>query len=303
MNGSVKEGPDFLCIGMGKSGTTWIFDQCQYHPDFWMPPIKELHYLDSEFPRRTSNRFLRRSNETALTKREQQGHRPLEDRDFVFLKEMRDVKGQPMNLERYAEMFRFKGDQLSGDVTPSYCTIPEDLIARVMARFPDVKIVFMIRDPVSRAWSHLLMKQRGDKIEASSLLEPDKFRALLQASKLTKTGSAAELERKWLRHVPPSQFRHYFFEDLVSDSHAVSTDVLAFLGSDPARNPVEPSHNRKAEKPKLRMSAEIREILVQQFAGEIADCAGYFGGHANGWAAKYGIGAGERSPVAAAAQG
>jgi hypothetical protein len=47
---SATSGPDFICIGMQKAGTGWLFDQLQYHPDFWMPPIKEIHYLDRDPP-------------------------------------------------------------------------------------------------------------------------------------------------------------------------------------------------------------------------------------------------------------
>ena len=43
---SLPVGPDFICIGMQKAGTGWAYDQLQYHPDFWMPPVKEIHYLD-----------------------------------------------------------------------------------------------------------------------------------------------------------------------------------------------------------------------------------------------------------------
>jgi hypothetical protein len=47
-------GTDFLCIGMVKGGTGWLFDQLQFHPDFWMPPIKEMHYLDRAAGARTN---------------------------------------------------------------------------------------------------------------------------------------------------------------------------------------------------------------------------------------------------------
>jgi len=39
-------GPDFLCIGAHKAGSTWLYQQLDSHPDFWMPPVKELHYFD-----------------------------------------------------------------------------------------------------------------------------------------------------------------------------------------------------------------------------------------------------------------
>src|SRR5262249_53298630 len=146
--------------------------------------------------------------------RKARGNRPLEDRDYVFLNELVAFEGQPMDLERYAAMFRFKNDQLSGDVTPSYCALSEEVIARVMARFPHLKIILMLRDPVSRAWSHFAMKHRNEAIETSTLREPDKFRELLRTSKVTATGSPSQIYRKWSGFVTPGQFRYYFFEDL-----------------------------------------------------------------------------------------
>ncbi len=41
------EGPDFICIGLPKAGTGWLYDQLDNHPDFWMPPVKELLYLEA----------------------------------------------------------------------------------------------------------------------------------------------------------------------------------------------------------------------------------------------------------------
>jgi hypothetical protein len=38
--------PDFLCVGAQKTGTSWLYQQLAEHPDFWMPPLKELHYFN-----------------------------------------------------------------------------------------------------------------------------------------------------------------------------------------------------------------------------------------------------------------
>jgi len=38
--------PDFLGIGAQKSGTTRLYQNLAAHPQIWMPPVKELHYLD-----------------------------------------------------------------------------------------------------------------------------------------------------------------------------------------------------------------------------------------------------------------
>src|SRR3984957_2732032 len=38
--------PDFLCIGAQKAGTTWLHKMLGQHPGAWLPPIKEIHYFD-----------------------------------------------------------------------------------------------------------------------------------------------------------------------------------------------------------------------------------------------------------------
>ena len=43
-------GPDFICVGAQKAGTRWLYDQLAFHPEFWMPPVKELHFFDGARP-------------------------------------------------------------------------------------------------------------------------------------------------------------------------------------------------------------------------------------------------------------
>ena len=41
--------PNFLGIGAQKSGTTWLHANLSQHPQIWMPPVKEIHYLDGKW--------------------------------------------------------------------------------------------------------------------------------------------------------------------------------------------------------------------------------------------------------------
>ena len=38
--------PDFIGIGAQKGGTSWLHTNLEKHPQIWLPPMKELHYLD-----------------------------------------------------------------------------------------------------------------------------------------------------------------------------------------------------------------------------------------------------------------
>ncbi len=53
--------PDFLGIGAQKSGTTWLYQNLAAHPQVWMPPVKELHYLDHK-PQSLPVRLMSRKN-------------------------------------------------------------------------------------------------------------------------------------------------------------------------------------------------------------------------------------------------
>eukprot|EP00562_Extubocellulus_spinifer_P000491 CAMPEP_0178480572 /NCGR_PEP_ID=MMETSP0696-20121128/5767_1 /TAXON_ID=265572 /ORGANISM="Extubocellulus spinifer, Strain CCMP396" /LENGTH=355 /DNA_ID=CAMNT_0020108021 /DNA_START=86 /DNA_END=1153 /DNA_ORIENTATION=- len=48
-----------------------------------------------------------------------------------------------------------------GECTPCYITLPESDIEEVRTLFPKVKLIFIARDPVDRAWSALLMELRN----------------------------------------------------------------------------------------------------------------------------------------------
>ena len=46
--------PNFMCIGAQKSGTTWLYQNIRFHPEIWLPPVKELDY----FSRSSSSPWL-----------------------------------------------------------------------------------------------------------------------------------------------------------------------------------------------------------------------------------------------------
>ena len=45
-------GPDFICIGARKTGTTWLYNFLRAHPGCAMPNIKEINFFNSVLVRR-----------------------------------------------------------------------------------------------------------------------------------------------------------------------------------------------------------------------------------------------------------
>lgn len=287
----VVRGPDFICIGMEKAGSGWLYDQLQAHPDFWMPPVKGLHYLDDPRPQmKNAKRQLDRLQKRRGGARAKR--RPSDDRNEAFLHDVIACSGQPRDLERYISFFRCKGNQLSGDVTAPYFMLHEEMIAEIACHLPDVSILLLVRDPVARVWSHLSMAHREGKFDERLLENPKAFRGFLENSNSVRRRSfPSKAVAAWRKSAPAIRFKHFFFDDIANDPANARRKILCYLGADPEKTSGElaPSHNRKAKAAKLPMNAEIKQVLVEHFAEELRACAAVFGGHAQVWKANYGI--------------
>ena len=276
-NGSHADGarPDFLCIGAHKGGTTWLYQQLDSHPDFWMPPFKELHYFDqlSNVERASSPRCR-------------------DERDLRFLESIKNLSAKPyIDLEHYARLFEAKGSLLSGDISPNYSTLSNEVIRQVAGYFPTLKVIFLARDPVERVWSHLSMEVRYRQIEPFDVTNIDEVnRNLVRRGLLLRSYPSAVVAR-WKRHVQPDRFRIYFFDDLQGNPTELRRSILRFLDADPAKrgNRAMADYNGWAGVEKLPLTDEVRSHLARFFKKELKTCAARLGGPARDWPARYGF--------------
>jgi hypothetical protein len=291
---SATAGPDFICVGMPKAGTGWLFDQLQFHPDFWMPPVKELHYLDREFPKvESARKILDRARHAPkrLTKRLSRT-RPWDERDLQFLEQIVSYGGERMDIERYAALFRYKGTLKAGDITPGYGALRDDVVALVAKHLPNVRVILLVRDPVARAWSHICHLHRRDNFNARLLTDPVRFGAFLSKSNsLSKLSFATHVASRWSKFAPDVSFRYFFFDDLASRPAEARWDILTYLGADPLKpsGAIAPDHNRKSSASKLPLNDDIKAVLVEHFRGELLAGSALFGGHAANWPTSYGV--------------
>jgi Sulfotransferase family len=276
-NGSGANGarPDFLCVGAQKGGTTWLFWQLDSHPDFWMPPVKELHYFDK----------LGRTNRLKRP-------RCRDERDVRFLESIKSLSAQPsIDLENYGRLFEPKGALLSGDVTPAYSMLDDKIIRQIISHFPNLKVIFLARDPVERAWSQLSMEVRRGWISSLDATDVDDVdRNLLHPRVLLRSHPTKTVAR-WKRYVHPDRFRIYFFDDLERNPTELRHRILHFLGADPEKQSkrVPPDYNADAGLKKLCLTDKVRARMARLFKHELKACAAELGGPAKEWPARYGF--------------
>lgn len=285
-------GPDFLCVGAQKGGTRWLYDQLQLHADFWMPPIKELHYFDRRRPAPRATKLLQRA-EAKLKKinrrRKKRDMRSLGERDLDFLKVYIDLPWRRVDLESYSKLFLAKGESIAGDVTPDYCVLRPEMIARVVSRFPKAKVVFIARDPVERVWSQLTMHMRKGDIDRG-LQEAEAMR-IVDKRFVARRTYQTDIVARWRRYVPDPQFGLFLFDDLKADPADLRRRILAFLGADPDKpsGTLSAGFNRKQDPEKMPMPAGLKQALSRHLAVELRASARAFGGAAVEWPGRYGL--------------
>ena len=245
-NGSDANGarPDFLCVGAQKGGTTWLYWQLDSHPDFWMPPVKELHYFDK----------LSRTNRVTPPRRR-------DERDVRFLENIKSLSAQPsIDLENYGRVFQPKESLLSGDVTPAYSMLDDEIIRQITSYFPNLKVIFLARDPVERAWSQLSMEVRRGWISSFDVNDIDDVDRNLLHPRVLLRSYPSKIVARWKRYIHPDRFRIYFFDDLERNPTTLRRRILHFLGADPEK--------RSERVPPITMPTLAREALPhRQSAG------------------------------------
>jgi len=285
-------GPDFICIGMAKAGTSWLYDQLNGHPDFWMPRVKELQYLHHPVPKlQNLEKHLNQLNRAIERRRSPApGKRGNDARQLAFLEEARALAGRPRDIDRYAALFRHKGEQLSGDISPPYASLEDETIVEICRHLPHVKILFFVREPLERFWSSLSMNHRRGRFDTSLLDEPSRFRSHFEETRLNDRLFPSRILARWRRCAPQVQLCHVLFDDIAADSKRARSQLLQFLGGNPDKeSEVAPDYNRKANAAKLPLTGSIKAMLLGYFADEIRVCADVFGGSARSWAGRYGL--------------
>ena len=234
---SLKDGPDFLCIGAQKAGTSWLYSNLKKHPQVLMPPLKEIHYYDEIHrgvrrdvigrlrDRHWMNRLWRRYTINRLREDIQQRSVALlrwHIRYFLF----------PRGSRWYLSLFRRPAGLLSGDITPDYSLLERQLVMDVHRRLPDARIVFFMRDPVDRFWSSLKMNFiKWDPDGAFRYAdEAELFERYMGNEEAFQLGDYRHTLTTWEEFYPPGQFFVGFFEELRSDPVDLLSRLHRFLG-------------------------------------------------------------------------
>ncbi|MEM7454356.1 MAG: sulfotransferase [Planctomycetota bacterium] len=153
----------------------------------------------------------------------------------------------------FAQFPRVAGNVISGEASPGYYAL--DIAARVRELLPDVKLIFIRRDPVDRAISHLFHNHRAAIQEHPSSSLKRGTRRILELTRQSPAELATALKhvgsdelrvnhylllgcydlllRSWYQHFPADRILNLEFETFVSQPQATMDRVFEFLEIEP----------------------------------------------------------------------
>ena len=151
--------PNFFIVGAAKAGTSALAKLISQHPDVYMSPLKEPHYFASDFKPEDFREDYRAR--TKIDFSEYLKSEPLPSRHIAFVREFED----------YVELFRgAKNESVVGEASTGYL-FSSNAAAEILAFNPSSKILIVLREPVSRTLSHVMMDVAGGHHSHNRILE------------------------------------------------------------------------------------------------------------------------------------
>lgn len=204
--------PNFLIIGSSKSGTTTLYKYLCSHPQIFMSNPKEPQFF-------------------AMDERYEKG------------------------LEWYARLFEdASSSQVCGEASGRYTDFPKypQAAARIAKHLPNVKLIYIMRHPVDRAYSHYVQTIKWNQ-KVATKPNLSEYRTTATTAKITETfeenithdsryldisNYMLQIEQ-YLQFFSRESFLFLLMEDLIDNPINILKQICHFIGIDEEINLVE----------------------------------------------------------------
>jgi hypothetical protein len=142
--------------------------------------------------------------------------------------------GKP--ISSYEQVFSAIDRPIKGEITPAYAILPQNTIEVIHNHYPSLKIIYILRNPLERAWSHARMgfsrtfsDFAGNPIE----LQGEWFLEHFESTGSLRRGSYAACIANWTGCYPQEQLALLLYDDIVADPAAFLETCCAHLHAHP----------------------------------------------------------------------
>lgn len=172
-------------------------------------------------------------------------------------------------IKWYTDLFPDAAPLIQGEITPAYAILKKSQIKEIWETYPNLRLLYIIRNPIERAWSSALMalyRAEMTPSEASDQWFIDHF----CSEGSMKRGDYRACLETWLSCYPKYQIGLYLFDQIQSNPKAlikkicthinVSYKPLLSLESDVLHANVRPIPSQPIEPIRPSLMPELRAI-------------------------------------------
>lgn len=190
--------PDFVIGGAPKCATTALFDYLAQHPQIYASDPKEPQYFAS----------------APLNRKAMKGD--CAKNDYLALFDEKSI------------------GQKSGEASTHYLHHAETVAPFLAAHNANVRLIFCLRDPADRAWSHFLFRySSAGPFTAGGVGQDMAFEEFLTEPQIFAMGAYAHNLAVFRKHFDAEQILLIFFEDIVKDIRVCLSRMCEHIGVDP----------------------------------------------------------------------
>jgi len=215
---------NFIGIGAPKSGTTWLSHALDAHPEICFSSMKETSFFCGKNPL-VHNALLRYDGK---------------------------------NISQYPLFFKHCGqDKERGEFSVHYMYDPT-VAGKIYKNFPQVKIIAVLRNPVSRFISDYRYRRymrKEEKRPIEDLLSSNGF--------LVQYGMYAKQLEKYFALFPKENIKILIFEEMIKNPSKALKEIYSFIGVDDSFMP------RALLKKKINVTQRVRFRFITKFMHQI----------------------------------
>lgn len=270
----------FLSVGAMKAGTTWLYAVLARHPALHFALEKELHYfyhryVNADFLseayrlREARNRYLFRFDPD----------RANIDAVRANLHWVSSYLSRPVDDHWYRNLFQMRDHQIYAcDFSNLNAQLPAEAWPQINARCGRLRVLFTMRDPLKRLWSHTKFHlQITGQLERLESWGPEDFEAFVRQPHIWENGEYGKILQNLQAGLPSDALKIICYEDLHADQRGQLRGIETFLGLPHHDYPQDVLDRRLTESVKHQMPPYFSALFADDIARICAevDAAGY----------------------------
>lgn len=229
--------PNFLIFGVQKAGTTSIYNYLNQHPQVYVSPRKETDFFGRELVDGVAT-----SQGKAVPQLTRGGRQ------------------QILLLADYQALFEGVTDEVAiGEASPNYLFLHQQAVPNIQKYVPEAKLIAVLRNPISRAYSDYLMHVRQVVGNLKPLSEQVETSA--NSSHTLLKGLYYEGTKHFIETFGSEQVKIFLYDDLRKDAGQLMRDIYNFVGVDSSFEADTSERGQTAQVPK---NQSVNKLLQTQ---------------------------------------